>query len=404
MKNRQLDATLQSSGLGVASLRDLANSVEINVVEIPSDVIEKIGAPYQVNTIPANTYTGQDKDVVTASVINYLIVRPDMDEELVYQMTKGLFENLDQLAAAHASAKAIKLDKNTIVSPVPVHPGAMRYFKEKRGSNRSPADRRGLPPRPMLRCPDDTSGHPSVPPMHNLVKVPHGAERKTAAETAIESAEHIPGWGSGAGARILFAIAVAFSVFQLWTSAYSPLPSQVVRSVHVGFLLLLLFGLYANAATDAARRTVFWLAAVVAFALSLYHWIFYEDLLIRAGEPSHTDIVIGVLAVGLVFWAGKKMMGWTLPLICLIFLAYGLFGQYLPHPFNHRGYDFEQVVEVLFLGTEGIYGTPIYVSSSYIFLFILFGAFLERAGMIQLFNDIAMGTVGASRAALPRFR
>ncbi|WP_273786574.1 TRAP transporter permease [Brucella intermedia] len=220
---------------------------------------------------------------------------------------------------------------------------------------------------------------------------------KTAAETAIESAEHIPGWGSGAGARILFAIAVAFSVFQLWTSAYSPLPSQVVRSVHVGFLLLLLFGLYANAATDAARRTVFWLAAVVAFALMLYHWIFYEDLVIRAGEPSHTDIVIGVLAVGLVFWAGKKMMGWTLPLICLIFLAYGLFGQYLPHPFNHRGYDFEQVVEVLFLGTEGIYGTPIYVSSSYIFLFILFGAFLERAGMIQLFNDIAMGTVGASR-------
>lgn len=131
MKNRQLDATLQSSGLGVASLRDLANSVAINVVEVPADVIEKIGAPYQVNTIPANTYSGQDKDVTTASVINYLIVRPDLDEELVYQMTKGLFENLDQLAAAHASAKAIKLDKDTIVSPVPVHPGAMRYYKEK---------------------------------------------------------------------------------------------------------------------------------------------------------------------------------------------------------------------------------------------------------------------------------
>ncbi|MBC2886235.1 TAXI family TRAP transporter solute-binding subunit [Ochrobactrum sp. CM-21-5] len=131
MKNRQLDATLQSSGLGVASLRDLANSVAINVVEIPADVIEKIGAPYQVNTIPADTYTGQDKDVTTASVINYLIVRPDLDEELVYQMTKRLFENLDQLAAAHSSAKAIKLDKSTITSPVPVHPGALRYYKEK---------------------------------------------------------------------------------------------------------------------------------------------------------------------------------------------------------------------------------------------------------------------------------
>ncbi|MBQ0709954.1 MULTISPECIES: TRAP transporter permease [unclassified Ochrobactrum] len=215
--------------------------------------------------------------------------------------------------------------------------------------------------------------------------------------SAVESAEHIPTWGAGAGAKILFAIAVAFSVFQLWTSAYSPLPSQVVRSVHVGFLLLLLFGLYANASTVAAKRAAFWLAAIVAFLLSLYHWVFYEDLVIRAGEPNTPDIIIGILVVALVFWAGKKMMGWTLPLICAIFLLYGLFGQYLPQPFNHRGYDFEQVVEVLFLGTEGIYGTPIYVSSSYIFLFILFGAFLERAGMIQLFNDIAMGTVGASR-------
>ena len=215
--------------------------------------------------------------------------------------------------------------------------------------------------------------------------------------SAVESAEHIPGWGSGSGAKILFAIAIAFSAFQLWTSAYSPLPSQVVRSVHVGFLLLLLFGLYANASSDAAKRAALWLAAIVAFVLSLYHWVFYEDLVIRAGEPNQTDLVIGIMMIALVFWAGKKMMGWTLPLICAIFLAYGLIGQFLPHPFNHRGYDFEQVVEVLFLGTEGIYGTPIYVSSSYIFLFILFGAFLERAGMIQLFNDIAMGTVGASR-------
>ncbi|MBC2886236.1 TRAP transporter permease [Ochrobactrum sp. CM-21-5] len=214
---------------------------------------------------------------------------------------------------------------------------------------------------------------------------------------AVESAEHIPGWGFGQGARILFGIAVLFSVFQLWTSAYSPLPSQVVRSIHVGFLLLLLFGLYANASTASAKRALFWLAGLLAFGLSLYHWIFYEDLVIRAGEPNTPDIIIGVIVVAIVFWAGQKMMGWTLPLICAIFLAYGLFGQYLPSPLNHRGYDFEQVVEVLFLGTEGIYGTPIYVSSSYIFLFILFGAFLERAGMIQLFNDIAMGTVGASR-------
>ncbi|GAB1583621.1 TRAP transporter permease [Phyllobacterium phragmitis] len=217
-------------------------------------------------------------------------------------------------------------------------------------------------------------------------------------QTAAEAAEHIPGWGTGTAARILFAIAVAFSVFQLWTAAYSPLPSQVVRSVHVGFLMLLLFGLYANARPASGARSAFWWGlAVLAFALSLYHWVFYADLILRAGDPSTADLIAGVLVTALVFLAGQRMMGWSLPVICAIFLAYGLFGQYLPSPLNHRGYDFAQVIEALYLGTEGIYGTPIYVSSSYIFLFILFGAFLERAGMIQLFNDLALGTVGHTK-------
>ncbi|MBH0237685.1 TRAP transporter permease [Methylobrevis albus] len=219
----------------------------------------------------------------------------------------------------------------------------------------------------------------------------------TEAERAAEVAEHIPGWGLGRGATILFSVAVAFSAFQLWTAAYAPLPSQVVRSVHVGFLLLLLFGLVANADPRAGGR-LFWAALGLAgFAIGFYHWVFYRDLILRAGLPTETDLVVGVAAVALVFVAGWKMMGWGLPLVCAIFLAYGLFGQYMPSPLNHRGYDFEQVVEVLFLGTEGIYGTPTYVSSSYIFLFILFGSFLERAGMIQLFNDIALGTVGHTR-------
>ncbi|GGE53323.1 C4-dicarboxylate ABC transporter [Agaricicola taiwanensis] len=131
MKNRQIDATLQSAGLGVASLRDLANSVAINVVEVPAEVIEKIGAPYAVGTIPANTYQGQEADVPTATVINYLVTHSDVPDELAYQMTKQIFENLDQLQAAHAAAKAIKLDKNATVSPAPLHPGAEKYFKEK---------------------------------------------------------------------------------------------------------------------------------------------------------------------------------------------------------------------------------------------------------------------------------
>ena len=104
-----------------------------------------------------------------------------------------------------------------------------------------------------------------------------------------------------------------------------------------------------------------------------------------------------MIVVLLVFEAGRRMMGPMLPIICAVFLSYGLFGQYLPSPLNTRGYDFGQVVDQMFLGTEGIYGIPVYVSSTYIFLFILFGAFLERAGMIGLFTDVAMGTVGHAR-------
>ncbi|MDJ1158346.1 TAXI family TRAP transporter solute-binding subunit [Chelatococcus sp. SYSU_G07232] len=131
MKNRQLDATLQSAGLGVASIRDLATSVDIVVVEIPAAVVDKIGAPYIKGVIPANTYSGQAADVQTAAVVNYLVTRSDLKDDLAYQMTKSIFENLDALTAAHSAAKAITLDKALEGMPVPLHPGAERYFKER---------------------------------------------------------------------------------------------------------------------------------------------------------------------------------------------------------------------------------------------------------------------------------
>lgn len=130
MKNRQLDATLQSAGLGVASLRDLANSVEITVVEVPKEIVDKIGAPYASSVIPAGTYQGQAADVATATVINYLVTRSTLDEATVYQMTKSIFQNLPELVAAHSAAKSIKLGPDTIQSPAPLHPGAEKFFKE----------------------------------------------------------------------------------------------------------------------------------------------------------------------------------------------------------------------------------------------------------------------------------
>jgi TRAP transporter 4TM/12TM fusion protein len=105
-------------------------------------------------------------------------------------------------------------------------------------------------------------------------------------------------------------------------------------------------------------------------------------------------MAIGLLLIVLVFEAARRAMGFALPLICALFLVYGLFGQYLPGDLLHRGYDLDQIVNQLAFGTEGLYGTPTYVSATYIFLFILFGAFLEQAGMIRLFTDFAMGLFG----------
>jgi len=131
MKNRQLDATLQSAGLGVASIRDLASAVPITVVEVPGAIIEKVGAPYVAVTIPAGTYTGQEADVATAGVVNFLVTRSDLSDDLVYGMTKGMFDHLPDMVAAHAAAKAISLDDATKASPAPLHPGAARFYKEK---------------------------------------------------------------------------------------------------------------------------------------------------------------------------------------------------------------------------------------------------------------------------------
>jgi uncharacterized protein len=131
MKNRQLDATLQSAGLGVASLKDLSTSTDITVVAVPRAVVDKIGPPFVPVMIPANTYTGQDKDVPTAAVVNYLVTSSAVSDDLAYQMTKLIFESLPELANSHAAGKEIKLDTAATGSPVPLHPGAIRYYREK---------------------------------------------------------------------------------------------------------------------------------------------------------------------------------------------------------------------------------------------------------------------------------
>lgn len=194
-------------------------------------------------------------------------------------------------------------------------------------------------------------------------------------------------------------IAVVFSLYQIATAAHLiTLPSQVVRAFHVGFLMLLVFPLAAGA-RGAGRgwKAAAWALALAGVAVAFYQFVEYKPLILRAGDPLPRDIVFGVVALVTVFVAAYVLMGPALPIISGLFLAYCLFGQHLPAPLNHRGYDFSQVIDHMAYGTEGIYGIPIYVSATYIFLFILFGAFLERAGMIKLFTDVSLGLVGHAR-------
>jgi TRAP transporter TAXI family solute receptor len=131
IKNRQLDATLQSAGLGMAAIRDLAATMELNYVSIPAEITAKVGNPaYQPAVIPAGTYDGQDVDVPTVAITNILVSHTGVSDEVAYQMTKLMFENLERLGNAHSAAKDIKLEGAAKNLPIPLHPGAERYYKE----------------------------------------------------------------------------------------------------------------------------------------------------------------------------------------------------------------------------------------------------------------------------------
>lgn len=233
-----------------------------------------------------------------------------------------------------------------------------------------------------------------------------GVDESRIETPALDNFEHgFPaGFGPGGWGMLAYAVAIVFAGFQIITAAWHGLPSQAVRGIHVGFLLLLSFGLVANfRATSTGGRAFGWLLGMVGFLIGLYQLIFYKELILRDGDPTTLDLVVGAGLIVLVFEAARRLMGNALPIMCGACLVYWLFGQYLPAPLNHRGYGLDQVIGHMSYGTEGLYGVPTYVSATYIFLFIVFGSFLERAGMIHLFNDVSLGLFGAARGG-PAFR
>ncbi len=198
---------------------------------------------------------------------------------------------------------------------------------------------------------------------------------------------------------IAFLGLLAFSLFQLYTAIFGVFTAQIQRTVHLGFALSLIFLLFpANRKKrQKGKLQIAWydgILALLSVAVGAYWPLFFNDLVMSVGRLSTLDFVVGIIAIILVLEATRRAVGLPITIIAVLFLLYGLYGQYMPGFLAHRGLSLERLVQTMFFTTEGILGTPLAVSSTFIFLFLLFGAFLVKTGVGQYFNDLAVSIAG----------
>jgi TRAP transporter 4TM/12TM fusion protein len=199
--------------------------------------------------------------------------------------------------------------------------------------------------------------------------------------------------------NIVYWTCVIISLYHLYTSILGAPATLKHRSLHVSMMLFLSYFLYPF--NDKASRKKLPLydlfLALLSLAITLYVWIDYSNIIARAGVINIMDMIMGTILVILVIDASRRISGWPLTILATVFIIYGLFGRNLPGIFTHRGYDWKSLVNQFFISTDGIYGTSVGVSSSYIFLFILFGEVMNKSGMGKFFNDIALALAGSSK-------
>ena len=196
--------------------------------------------------------------------------------------------------------------------------------------------------------------------------------------------------------KIVAFIAISFSLFQLYTATFGVLDAQLQRGVHLGFGLALVYLLYPTRKSWSRHKLhpLDLLLAILGAAAPAYILYEYQELVLRAGLVSDMDMVVGGLGILLVIEAARRVVG--LPMVCVVlaFLAYAFAGPYMPGVLAHRGLTVGQLVGHLYFTTEGIFGIPLGVSSTFIFLFILFGAYLESTGLGKFFIDLANSIAG----------
>lgn len=200
----------------------------------------------------------------------------------------------------------------------------------------------------------------------------------------------------GIGKWVVAVIAVSFSLFQIYTAAFGVLDAHLQRAVHLAFAMSLVFLLYPSR-KKWSREHLHWidgLLSVIAALLPLYIVAFYQEIVMRAGMPTSTDLLVGALGVIFVIEAARRVVGWPIVTVALLFIVYAFAGPYIPGSFSHRGVEPALLVDHLYFTTEGIFGIPLGVSATFIFLFVLFGAYLEKTGLGKFFIDLANAVAG----------
>ncbi|KYG59140.1 TRAP transporter permease [Planococcus maritimus] len=202
---------------------------------------------------------------------------------------------------------------------------------------------------------------------------------------------------SGIIKHVVFFGLLAFSLFQLYTAIFGQYTAYIQRSVHLGFALSLIFILFPMRRRKGERHKVAWydyILALLSIGIGAYWPIMYDDLVFRIGRVTELDLIVGILAVILTLEATRRAVGMPITVIGILFLTYGFFGPYFPGFLRHRGQDLDSLIQLMFYTTDGILGTPIGVSATFIFTFLLFGSFLVKTGVGQYFNDLAVSLAG----------
>jgi TRAP transporter 4TM/12TM fusion protein len=228
------------------------------------------------------------------------------------------------------------------------------------------------------------------------------AEALQKAERYVEAEEGAANALPGALAAFVSAVAVVMSAFHLYT-AYAIVPTQTLRPVHVAFVLFLSFLIFPAAARFRHRIMWWdWLLAVAPAVTVAYMIAGGDDFTDRNTQPNGLDLALGVVLIVLVLEAMRRTNGWVMPVVTISFMAYALFGAWLPQPWTHKGYEVSRLVGHLYMTLEGIFGTAVDVSSSLIILFTIYGAFLQYSGAGKFYIDFSFAAMGGKATSAGR--